>query len=193
MKLSILIPSIPSRFARLKLLWEVLTPMVEGLPVEILVFMDNKKRSVGLKRDALVQMAKGQYLSFVDDDDRIYSNYVTEMLGAIKKGPDVVSIQQHATINDGNKFLVSYGLNNENQEARKVNGVWVDVDRKPFHTCAWKTEIAKRHHFPDASYGEDWHWCERVLKDVRTETVLTAPIMCYHWNEDVTEAELIYP
>ena len=194
-KLSILIPSIPSRFDRLFIQYKKLMVMAEGKPVEILAFTDNKKRSIGLKRDALVQIAMGDYLAFVDDDDEVYPNYVDALLKGISEadGADVISIQQHASIEGGNKFLIDFGVAKDNQEARKVNGVWQDVTRKPFHTCAWKTPIAKRHHFPDASYGEDWHWCKRVLGDVQKEHKIYGPILCYHWSESVTEAAHVFP
>ena len=193
MKLSILIPSIPSRFPLLYDQWDMIAGIVGDKDVEILAFTDNKKRSIGLKRDALVQMAHGEYLAFVDDDDEVYPCYVEEMLKGIESGSDVISIRQHATIERGNKFRVDFGVSNPNEEARQVNDVWVDVMRKPFHTCAWKTEIAKRHHFPDASYGEDWHWCKRVLEDVKTEHKIMKPLLCYHWSETVTEAAHVFP
>ena len=52
--LSILIPSIPSRFEMVRALVEKLELQIGDLPVEILVFLDNKRRSIGMKRDALV-------------------------------------------------------------------------------------------------------------------------------------------
>jgi len=193
MKLSILIPSIPSRFDMLVKQYNFLIDLVKDSPVEILAFTDNKKRSIGFKRDALVQIANGEYISFVDDDDEVYQNYVDEILKACDLNSDVVSIKQHAQIEDGNKFEVDFSISYENEEATKVNGVWKNITRKPFHTCAWKTEIAKKYRFPDASYGEDWHWCKRVLQDVKTEHKIHVPIMCYHWDSKITEAEHIFP
>ncbi len=157
--------------------------------VEIISLLDNKKRSIGLKRDALVQLANGEYFAFVDDDDEVYPSYVRRMLAATSSGADVISIRQHATMNGGNKFLVDYGIEYSNEEAHKKNGTWVDVLRKPFHTCAWKTDIANKHRFPDTSYGEDWHWCKRVLECVKTEHKIREPLLCYHWSQEGTEAE----
>ena len=69
-KLSILIPSIPSRFRRFQKLFEKINAQATN-EVEILGLFDNKKRSIGHKRDALVQMSKGEYVCFCDDDDDV--------------------------------------------------------------------------------------------------------------------------
>ena len=102
--LSILIPSIPSRFDRMTKLYDKLMKQVQDKPVEILCLIDNKKRSIGLKRDALVQSCKGAYLAFVDDDDDISSDYIDEMLKGCNTGKDIVCFRQGATISHlGNK------------------------------------------------------------------------------------------
>lgn len=192
-ELSILIPSIPSRISWTGFLFDILQKQAEGKPVEILSFTDNKKRSVGLKRDGLVQLARGAYLSFVDDDDEVYPCYVDEMLAGCTSDADVIAITQHASIEGGNRFVVDFGIDNPNEEAWKKGDIWQDIKRKPFHTCAWKTKIAQKHRFPDASYGEDWHWCKRVLGDIKTEHKIKAPLLCYRWSASVTEAEHIFP
>ena len=71
-KLSILIPSIPSRFDRVKELVGQLEGQIGGRDdVEIIVFMDNKKRSIGRKRNDIMKLATGQYFSMIDDDDNV--------------------------------------------------------------------------------------------------------------------------
>lgn len=193
MNLSILIPSIPSRLDRLKLIIKKLEDLIGTLPVEVLAFTDNKKRSIGYKRDALVQIARGKYVAFIDDDDEVYDCYVKEMVNGTYSNCDVVSIRQHATIEKGNKFIVDFDINNPNEEARCINGIWQDVKRKPFHTCAWRSSLAKKHRFPDASYGEDWHWCKRVLGGVTSQFKIETPLLCYSWSQSVTEAEPVFP
>ncbi len=44
--LSILIPSVPSRFKQMKELYDRIDRLSQGHSVEILVFIDNKKRSI---------------------------------------------------------------------------------------------------------------------------------------------------
>ena len=73
-KLSILIPSIPSRIQdRMIPLYHKLQEQIRKLDnpkdVELLCVIDNKRRSIGYKRESLVYIARGNYLAFVDDDD----------------------------------------------------------------------------------------------------------------------------
>ena len=46
---------------------------------------DNKKRSVGEKRQDLLNLAKGQYLVFIDDDDRISDDYISSIIQAMNE------------------------------------------------------------------------------------------------------------
>lgn len=192
-RLSILIPSIPSRIERFLLpLLKRLETQADGKSVEILTFIDNKKRSVGLKRDSLVQIARGDYLAFVDDDDEVTDDYVASIVEAINTvdGVDVVTFKQWVTINDGNQFTVDFSIQNQNEEAKVIEGVWQDIKRQPFHICVWRSELAKKHRFTDASYGEDWHWAKRVIEDVGSEAKIDKHLHYYRYSDAVTEAAL---
>ena len=194
---SVLIPAIPNRIDRMKALFNNLQAQVTDAnfenEVEILCFLDNKKRSVGHKRDGLVQLARGKYLSFVDDDDVIYCNYISTIVRAIKAAPsdtDVIVYDQDATINNGGVFKVHFGLEYANEQAHQKLEKWVDITRKPFHTCTWRTELAKTERFSDVSYGEDWDWCRRLVaktslsKQVRIKETL----LKYVFDDKITEA-----
>jgi glycosyltransferase involved in cell wall biosynthesis len=201
LKLSILIPSIPNRINKMAALFGKLQAQIDKYHfdnIEILSFLDNKKRSVGYKRDALVQMAMGEYLAFCDDDDDVYDNYLQEIMKALNdnidnENVDVVVFSEDCTINGENKFTVKFGIEYPNEEAHKINGLWVNITRKPFHSCIWKSSIAKSEHFPDASYGEDWHWCKRLLTKVKTQGRINAVIKRYIFNKKTTEAALVFP
>ena len=193
MKLSVLIPSIPSRIAAMYKLFNDIETQSKGKDIEILSFMDNKKRSIGYKRDALVQIARGDYLTFIDDDDYIKPVYISAILKAIESGSDVLSPKIECTINGGNKFIAIHSILNENQEARTTNGTWINVTRKPLHNSIWKSSLAKSERFPDASYGEDGHWAKRLWPKVKTETIIDEIISGYRFDKEITEAEYIFP
>jgi len=193
---SILIPSIPSRLHRLEVLFAKLQNQVSSTPfeVEILSLLDNKKRSIGLKRDALVRCARGDYLAFCDDDDDVSEDYVKSICEALlRESPDVLVFNERCSINGENDFIVRFGMEYENEEARQENGVWVDVKRKPFHCCVWKSSIARSESFPDASYGEDWHWCKRLVPKVEKQWRIDRVLKMYRYDRSVTEAELVFP
>jgi len=118
-KLSILIASIPSRFEMMQKLYNKLLIEVGDLPIEILCFIDNKKRSIGKKRESLVQLAKGEYISFIDDDEDYFEGYAQKILEAIESKSDVITFKQKCTIN-GKSFLVDFSTEYNNENARFI-------------------------------------------------------------------------
>lgn len=187
MRLSILIPSIPSRFEKMMALYnklenQIKTEAVEDL-VEILIWIDNKQRSIGAKRDDLVQMARGDYLAFVDDDDDVAGNYIKEMIKGAIAGMDVICFRQLAVDNCQWSYI-DFSIKNKNEEF-KIHSI---TRRKPFHVCGWKRELAQKVRFMNIGYSEDWEWCKEVLKKVKTEYKTNEIIHYYTRDPKVTEA-----
>jgi glycosyltransferase involved in cell wall biosynthesis len=160
-----------------------LEKQADGLPVEILYLLDNKKRSVGYKRQALLDIAKGDYVSYVDDDDDVADNYVSAILEGAKFGSDVVTFDQCADIN-GAVGLIRFGLGQPN-EAFKPGGIAL---RGAWHVCAWKRSIAQTAKFPDLMDGEDWRWAEQLCLKATTSTHVDAVIHLYRFRSATTEA-----
>ena len=160
----------------------------ENLPIEILCLVDNKKRSIGEKRDALVQLAKGDYLTILDDDDDFFEGYANEILEGIGWGVDVVCFKQEATL-DGKSFYVDFSLKYENETAQlDDNENYLDIKRLPFHCCVWKTKIAQSERFSSVGYGEDWDWCERLIPKCKNEYKINKVLHHYIFNSQTTEA-----
>ena len=188
MKLSVLIPAIPERLNKAKVLYDRLEHQIGDKDVEVLLFMDNMKRTIGEKRNDLKNLVNSEYFGFVDDDDNISDDYIDEILKAIEKKPDVVTFKQQSSIN-GKPFIVTFGLENENEPAQGDDkGGYVDVKRKPFHVCIWKTSLVQVIKFPSKQYGEDWDWakfaCERSKKEIHIDKILHY----YNWDAKETRA-----
>ncbi len=184
-KLSILIPFIPSRLPKFEKIFTKLSLQVQGRNVAIDGHIDNKKRSIGLKRDALVQSSLGEYVAFVDDDDNVSPDYIIKLLQAIEQKPDVVTFKQKSIINK-EECIVDFDLYHKVNEGFTPGAT---IKRRPFHVCAFRGDIARRYHFPDKMYGEDWAWCEQVLKDVTTQVKIPEIIHTYIFDSEVTEAK----
>jgi len=93
MKLSILIPTLIERVESLKALYDSLTDQIGNKDVEIILNSDDRQKTIGQKRNELISKAKGDYIVFVDDDDRVPDYYVEKILKAIETNPDCVGIE----------------------------------------------------------------------------------------------------
>lgn len=189
--LSVLVPSVPSRVIHQLLpLLERLNEQAQGKPVEILCLLDNKARSVGLKREALVQASRGKFVAFVDDDDDVTPHYVEKILAAAEANPDAdcIVFDQLCTLNDQEPVVVRHGIEFENTEVGPQGAT-----RKPWHVMAYAGRIARACHFPDASWGEDWEWVKQAWPQIKKQVRIDAVLHHYRFSSATTEAELTFP
>jgi hypothetical protein len=184
-KLSILIPSIPSRFDRMTNLVKKLEGQIAGRDdVELIVLVDNKKRTIGQKRDAIKDLATGEYFSMIDDDDDVSDDYVESLCDAISKyNVDVITFDSLVHI-EGKTGVVNMSIFNENKQWSPDAVTY----RQPFHMCAWKSNLFQRVKFPSMMYGEDAKWSERAMWVAQTEHHIDKILHHYYWDADITEA-----
>lgn len=184
--LSILIASIPSRMEKARALYETLLAQSSD-DVEILLFLDNKKRSVGMKRQALLDLANGEYVVWCDDDDDVSYDYVPSIIAAISSKPDVVVWPFLVTINGGNEGIVLPSIAHMNKPIPEYEPPV--TYRPPHHLCAWRRQIALKGKFPDKQHGEDFEWARQVWPYVKTQSEIPKRLYHYRWDKTVTEAE----
>ena len=188
---SILIAAIPSRMDDLKNIIAILENQIResGLEkeVEILALLDNRNRTVGSKRQALLDISEGKFIAYLDDDDQISKNYIKEIVDAIKKhsNVDVISFNQQTRINDDPPNIVYFGLQYTNTEYFPGTPVY----RKPFHMCAWNASIAKKVKFKNISLTEDWSWIEELCKISTKEHHIDKILHCYIYNSTSTTSK----
>lgn len=182
MKLSILIPTLPSRLAMFTRLMSVLEPQLTP-DVELLWLGDNKTRILGDKRNELLRMASSLYVTFIDDDDLPHATeYVSRILDGIESGSDVIVFDQWVSINDGPLKRCRYGIELEYTETAEL---WTG---KPAHTQVYKASIAKQCAFPGRTFGEDHEWVQQAWPLCETQTRLDCePLYTYMFNRLTTE------
>lgn len=178
---------VPSRgYAGFPLTLRALLKQAHGHPVEVLYLVDNKKRTVGEKRNALLQIANGDYVSFVDDDDEISHDYVDSLLASIETtGADVIVFPVKVTLNGEKEGIVRPSVRVTENEQYKPGGVTL---RRPIQIACWRRAVVKDVKFPDRMFGEDHLWGDAAAKLVRSETLLEKVLYHYKWNERVSEA-----
>lgn len=178
--LSILVSTVPSRlpFYYPRIMKSLLNQVGDRKDIEIIGLFDNKIRSVGAKRDALLQLASGKFLTFIDDDDRIEDCYIENIMNTIATDPDADCIVYNVlcSVNGAKPFLCKYGIE---FSYGKIKG-GTEWRGKPAHTMVWRSSLAKLHRFSDMKHGEDVDWVLRAItgikKQVRIDKVL------YHYD-----------
>ena len=176
-ELSILIPCVFER--RQQDLFTHVVGQCKGTNVEVLALFDNRKRTLGLKRNALVRMAQGRYLCHLDDDDWVADDYVDELLAMIGRvqNPDVIMFDQSATINNAESFRVVTGVEYVNEQY-----TWGVVLRKPWTWCCWRTEFVRHIPFEDDTRTEDFTWLQKVWPVIGTHAKIDKVLHFYRYS-----------
>jgi len=183
MTLSILTPTIPGREKQLQSLQQKIERQISGQAVEHLILSDNRKRSIGAKRQALLDIARGQYIAFVDDDDDIEDYYVEELLTAAASGADVITFMQSATYN-GKKSVVDFQLGQGDQY---FNPGSITI-RDAWHVNAWRRSRVAHCQFGEANYGEDLTWCQQARRMAKTTVHIPKILHFYRHDASTTAA-----
>lgn len=184
--LSILICSIDSRVAMFdaltRSLWAQVLVLLDPTRVELQCLVDNRELKVGEKRNRLMNMARGRYLCFIDDDDRVFADYVPKILDAIAREPDAVGICGFMTTGRGDPTLF---IDHTEFSLHRTRNGW--IKRKFCHLCPMKTEIARSEKFAALNYGEDRDWGERVNRHIKTSVLIPEPIYYYDFDQEKSE------
>jgi glycosyltransferase involved in cell wall biosynthesis len=174
-KLSILICTLPERKDFLNRLFDILDSQL-SCDVEVHTDPWPKPFTIGQKRNHLLLKAKGDYICFIDDDDRVSENYISLLMEGINKGIDCCSLTGIIT-EDGNNPLVFQHSIKYQQYKTNPEGMPVRYERYPNHLNCIKASIAKQFRFPEINHGEDTDFATQIFKSglIKTE----------HWIEDV--------
>jgi hypothetical protein len=184
-QLSILIPSIPSRFEKVQKLIAKLQSQTEDKNIEIISIIDNKVKSIGEKRDDLVQICNGKYFMFVDDDDDIEN--LDDVYERTFLDVDVITSKSECRNPNGSIFIVTHRIENEIEHNNDGEGNYLDCNRPPFHVNAWNKKY-KKYRFPHVSYGEDWGWLKKFIHLAKEESYIDKIVYKYNFDPLVTEA-----
>jgi glycosyltransferase involved in cell wall biosynthesis len=177
-KLSILICTVEDRKHFLDRLLERLNPQ-KTEQVEILINVDKREKSIGQKRNELLDQATGSHIAFIDDDDLVSPTYCKQILDALASDPDCVGIEGTMTV-DGHgprKFIHSLRY----KEWFERRGVYY---RNPNHLSPVRREFAVQTKFPDSSHGEDHNYSMRLLPLLKREEYIRGPIYFYEYRNN---------
>jgi hypothetical protein len=176
--LSILIPTLPERYSLLKRLQSILLPQVANFNSRIVIHYNDAGRqsTIGEKRNSLMSRVQTEYSVFIDDDDKVSHDYVSQIMSAIEKNTDVITFNGYMTTNGSQRknFVIKLG---ERYEER--NNVYY---RFPNHLCPMRTKLVRHILFPHIVAGEDYAWA-RMIHDRRLlKTSVHIEKELYHYD-----------
>lgn len=186
-KLSILIPTIRERAEMFcKLVNYIEEQAYRFGEIEIIYHIGNK--SIGTKRNGLLETATGKYVAFVDDDDRVSSNYISLLMEGIEKDVDCCSLVGEYTVDGKNPQLFEHSI--KYQEYRTNGNYALDMDikqvkyeRYPNHLNCIRASIAKQFKFPEINHGEDTDWATQIKKSGLLKTEHTIEQIIYYYDK----------
>jgi len=191
MKLSILVPSVSERRKTfLPVSLEMLYGQLESLEeskrsqVEVIYLVDNKTIMLGDKRNLMIDIAKGEYIVFVDCDDRIEPDYIITLLEAIESGCDSIVFQASVSLN-GNPPKICYYSKDCNKDYNTADSYY----RIPNHICCIKKEVSKKVSFPSLKNAEDSGYAKLLKQYLKTEYKINRVLYHYDYNDLTTVAQ----
>lgn len=152
--------------------------------VEIIVLTDNKKMMLGHKRNTMIDIAQGEYIVFVDDDDRIADDYIVSLLEGVASGADCIVFQAEVSLN-GEKPKICYYSKDHKADYNKGNSYY----RIPNHICCVKRSVSLKSSFPNVLYGEDSGYGKVLLPFLKTEHKIDRVLYYYDYNAQTTETQ----
>lgn len=151
--------------------------------VEIIYYADQKQITIGAKRNWLTDLATGDYLCMVDDDDVLSPYYIRFILEALQKNPgiDCCSLKGFYT-SDGSlpevfEHSTRYRAWNTNPEHCAVR-----YERYVNHLNTIKTSIAKQLKFEELRHGEDHKWSTALQESGLLRSEAHIPEVLYYYN-----------
>ena len=175
MRLSVLVCSVAERAGNTPVIDQLYT-QANDLPVEVLILTDNRVMSIGAKRNALIAASSGDYVAFVDDDDRVADNYIDALLAATESRADVLTFTMEYRYNGEMQWLTEQSLRYPLHGRRVRPDLWRIT---PHHTSAVRRDIAERLRFQPTSYGEDRDWARQLKIGARAEHVIPETLYIY--------------
>lgn len=187
MLLSILIPTLPQRRHLLNQLYEELDRQrkVNSLEkdVEILVLLDQGQRSIGSKRNKLKELALGEYIVFVDDDDWVSEHYIGSIVSTIKEyNTDVITFLAKVIINGSQPLPCVYSSKFKDERNYSTH-----YERLPNHLCPVRSSCSPRFH--DLSFGEDTLYARDLKKNLVSETHIPHFLYYYRFSSETSESK----
>jgi glycosyltransferase involved in cell wall biosynthesis len=185
--LSILIRTLNTRADKLHKLVNELQNQSRLHSVQIIWLGDNKSMTVGEKCNHLIAMSKGNYSTFIDDDDWIASNYIELVLNAIQNKKKVITIEGEQTTGVRQDLPFVFGNYTMNHRGEYKGRQYKRMI--PNHLCIWHHSLITKEPFQHINLSEDHRWAEAMQKHYKPDDIhhIDTPIYTYLYDPKTSE------
>lgn len=188
---SILIPTLSSRRDKLRRLLDVLLPQAKAHGgVEVVGLHNDAEKPLAEYRQALLEDARGKYLSFIDDDDLVEPDFISAVTAAMDTGTDYIAFP-NAYYRDGQRDPVPtlVGIHYDG---------WYDTGdaryRDITHVNPVRAALAKQADFRAESDGsEDWSYVSQLRPLLKTQVLIDRVLYHYYWTSTDTVQHHLAP
>lgn len=147
--------------------------------IEILIDEDNKEKSIGRKRQDLLERATGEFVVGIDSDDSISNDYIEDIYRTIKQNPliDHIGFIESCSI-DGEISKSIFSIRHKQ---------WAEnTDDYDHVRCANPKSVIRRTKalqvgFEDSRFGEDRIFSEAVTPLLESEVFIDKPLYYYNY------------
>ncbi len=180
MILSVLIPTLKDREQKFAALLVRLNhqrnKLAQRNEIEILSEYDSGEKTIGEKRQILMDRATGKYICYFDDDDQPTDKYLYWQLQACLSGLDCGTFK--GNYYERGKLIKPF------KHELKYKYAWDDpfwYFRFPNHLNVMKKELVKDFKFQHKNFGEDNEWAERISNAGVLKTEFVIPEVIYNY------------
>lgn len=181
-KWTIGILTVPPRAKQLRELLDVLEPQIAEAKgkIQAVVLYNNFEKTLGELRQHIVDEAKGDYVSFIDDDDMVPDDFCQTILPHLNGKNDYIGFRV-AFYHNGRKMpQVIHSLRYDD---------WHQTDRGYFrdisHLNPIKTDIARQASFK-GMLGEDMDWANQLRGKLKKEHFIDREM--YEYRHSTTDS-----
>lgn len=156
-------------------------------PMTFVLLNHDRNRGAAAARNTGIKASKGDFLFFLDSDDRLVEYCIQTLLLLFERYPDIDLAQGNVLSENGH--ISPYGFPHDMPEYTCDKDEIYRIQLSETTTAPWsrliKREFVLKYNlfFPEGYFTEDMYWCYFVSKQIHAASFCNAGLYVYYINE----------